>query len=82
MASILLIDDDEHLGAPLAQYFQRFGLRLVQALTPSDGLAQLRPRDRLGFIPVTGPEAVAMARSRAGVIARFLEGIDRLASPG
>lgn len=46
-----------------------------------DGLAQLRPRDRLRFIPVTGPEAVAMARSRTGVIARFLEGIDRLASP-
>lgn len=46
-----------------------------------DGLAQLRPRDRIRFIPLTGPEAVAMARSRAGVIARFLEGIDRLASP-
>ncbi|MBK6869576.1 MAG: response regulator transcription factor [Burkholderiales bacterium] len=42
MASILLIDDDQHLGPPLAQYFQRFGLRLVQSLTPSDGLAQLR----------------------------------------
>ena len=42
MASILLIDDDQHLGPPLAQYFQRFGLRLVQSLTPSDGLVQLR----------------------------------------
>ena len=42
MANILLIDDDEHLGPPLAQYFQRFGLQLAQALTPGDGLARLR----------------------------------------
>ena len=42
MANVLLIDDDEHLGPPLAQYFERFGLRLAQALTPSDGLARLR----------------------------------------
>ena len=41
MANVLLIDDDEHLGPPLAQYFERFGLRLAQALTPSDGLARL-----------------------------------------
>ncbi|MFT4193345.1 response regulator transcription factor [Ottowia sp.] len=42
MPRILLIDDDEHLGPPLAQYFQRFGLALEQALTPGDGLAHLR----------------------------------------
>ena len=42
MPTILLIDDDEHLGPPLAQYFQRFGLALEQALTPGDGLARLR----------------------------------------
>ncbi len=42
MANILLIDDDEHLGPPLAQYFERFGLRLAQALTPGEGLARLR----------------------------------------
>lgn len=42
MANILLIDDDEHLGPPLAQYFQRFDLVLEQALTPSQGLARLR----------------------------------------
>ena len=42
MSTVLLIDDDEHLGPPLAQYFQRFGLRLEQALTPSDGLARLQ----------------------------------------
>jgi OmpR family response regulator RpaB len=42
MSRILLIDDDEHLGPPLAQYFQRFGLVLEQAHTPSEGLARLR----------------------------------------
>ena len=42
MSTILLIDDDEHLGGPLAQYFERFGLRLVQSFTPSGGLARLR----------------------------------------
>ena len=42
MTHILLIDDDEHLGPPLAHYFQRFGLQLAQALTPADGLARLR----------------------------------------
>lgn len=26
MANVLLIDDDEHLGPPLAQYFERIGL--------------------------------------------------------
>ncbi len=42
MSTILLIDDDEHLGGPLAQYFERFGLRLEQSFTPSEGLARLR----------------------------------------
>ena len=42
MPRILLIDDDEHLGPPLAQYFQRFGLVLEQAYTPSQGLARLQ----------------------------------------
>ena len=42
MHRILLIDDDEALGPPLAQYFQRFGLALEQAFTPSAGLARLR----------------------------------------
>jgi two-component system OmpR family response regulator len=42
MPKILLIDDDAHLGGPLAQYFQRFGLELSSALTPSTGLAMLR----------------------------------------
>jgi two-component system, OmpR family, response regulator len=42
MPRILLIDDDEQLGAPLAAYFARFELQLVQATRPSAGLARLR----------------------------------------
>ena len=42
MNRILLIDDDENLGPPLATYFQRFELQLVHATRPSAGLAQLR----------------------------------------
>ncbi|MBS0317754.1 MAG: response regulator transcription factor, partial [Proteobacteria bacterium] len=45
MSRILLIDDDTELGAPLATYFGRFGLELVQALTPASGLARLRAGD-------------------------------------
>jgi len=39
---ILLIDDDEHLGAPLASYFARFDFALDSASRPSEGLAKLR----------------------------------------
>jgi len=42
MPCILLIDDDEQLGPPLAAYFRRFDLTLEQAVRPSDGLARLR----------------------------------------
>ncbi len=42
MHRILLIDDDEHLAAPLAAYLRRFDLELSSALRPSDGLARLR----------------------------------------
>ena len=42
MHRVLLIDDDEQLGAPLARYFQRFELELIHALRPSEGLALLR----------------------------------------
>jgi len=42
MPRILLIDDDEHLGAPLASYFARFGCTLESAVRPSEGLARLR----------------------------------------
>ncbi len=39
---ILLIDDDEQLGEPLAVYVGRFEMQLVHATRPSAGLAQLR----------------------------------------
>ncbi|MDB5945679.1 MAG: DNA-binding response regulator, partial [Ramlibacter sp.] len=42
MHRVLLIDDDEQLGGPLAVYCARFELDLVQALRPSAGLALLR----------------------------------------
>jgi two-component system OmpR family response regulator len=42
MPRLLLIDDDEHLAAPLAAYLQRFDLTLESALRPSLGLARLR----------------------------------------
>ena len=45
MHRILLIDDDEQLGPPLAAYFQRYELQLTQAVKPSDGLARLRAGD-------------------------------------
>ena len=41
MPRILLIDDDEHLGPPLATYFARFDIELVQATRPQQGLALL-----------------------------------------
>jgi two-component system, OmpR family, response regulator len=42
MQRILLIDDDEHLAAPLAAYFARFDLMLDSATYPADGLAKLQ----------------------------------------
>jgi OmpR family response regulator RpaB len=42
MPRILLIDDDEHLAAPLAAYLARFGLVLDSALCPSQGLSMLK----------------------------------------
>ena len=39
---ILLIDDDEQLGEPLAAYVARFEMQLIHAPRPSAGLAQLR----------------------------------------
>lgn len=42
MPRILLIDDDEQLGAPLAAYFQRYEMELEQATRPSTGLARLK----------------------------------------
>ncbi len=46
MPTVLLIDDDEQLGPPLAEYFRRFDLTLELAHRPSTGLAKL---DKGGF---------------------------------
>ncbi|MGE0498976.1 MAG: response regulator transcription factor [Ramlibacter sp.] len=48
MPRILLIDDDAQLGEPLAAYFARYEMQLVQALRPSAGLALLRQDSRRG----------------------------------
>ena len=42
MRHILLIDDDERLSAPLAEYLRRFDLQLDSAVRPGLGLARLR----------------------------------------
>jgi two-component system OmpR family response regulator len=42
LRKLLLIDDDEHLGPPLAAFFRRFDIELHQATRPSAGLALLQ----------------------------------------
>ncbi|HEX6721690.1 MAG TPA: response regulator transcription factor [Burkholderiaceae bacterium] len=42
MPKLLLIDDDEQLGAPLATYLRRFDFELQHATRPSEGLKRLR----------------------------------------
>ena len=42
MPRLLLIDDDEQLGPPLAAYFRRFEFELQHATRPSEGLKCLR----------------------------------------
>ena len=42
MPRILLIDDDEHLGPPLAAYLKRSGFDMQQAVRPSAGLGMLQ----------------------------------------
>jgi OmpR family response regulator RpaB len=42
MRRLLLIDDDERLGPPLAAYLRRFDFELTHATRPSAGLALLR----------------------------------------
>jgi OmpR family response regulator RpaB len=42
MRRLLLIDDDEQLGPPLAAFFKRFDFELQHAKRPSAGLALLR----------------------------------------
>jgi len=42
MPRILLIDDDEHLGPPLAAYLKRYDFEVDCALRPSDALRRLQ----------------------------------------
>jgi OmpR family response regulator RpaB len=42
MHQILIIDDDERLAGPLADYLRRYGIALSNALHPDQGLALLR----------------------------------------
>lgn len=41
MSKILLIDDDQALAPPLREYFDRFGLELINATHPQQGLELL-----------------------------------------
>lgn len=45
MSKILLIDDDEQLGPPLATYFERYDLQLEQVTHPQQGLDALQQND-------------------------------------
>ncbi|WP_424947885.1 response regulator transcription factor [Candidatus Spongiihabitans sp.] len=45
MASILIIDDDDRLAAPLKAYFERYNLALTSATHPKDGLALLKEKN-------------------------------------
>ena len=70
MHRILLIDDDAQLGEPLAAYFRRFEMQLVQALRPSAGLALLHQEGRQGgfdcaILDVMLPEMDGFALCRA-----------------
>lgn len=66
MPRILLIDDDEHLAAPLATYFARFDCVLDSATRPSDGLAKLRAAHYdAAILDVMLPEMDGFALCRA-----------------
>jgi two-component system OmpR family response regulator len=66
MPRILLIDDDQQLGEPLAAYFARFAFQLLQALRPSEGLALLRQgRFDAAILDVMLPEQDGFALCRA-----------------
>ncbi len=66
MPRILLIDDDQALGEPLAAYFGRFGLELQQALRPSEGLALLAQQGfDAAILDVMLPEQDGFALCRA-----------------
>ncbi len=66
MHRILLIDDDEQLAAPLAEYLRRFDFVLEAATRPSSALARLRaePFDA-AILDVMLPEMDGFALCRA-----------------
>ena len=68
MPRILLIDDDEHLAAPLATYFARFDCVLESASRPSEGLARLRAAVAAPTLPASrasqSPEEAPAASGR------------------
>ncbi|MGJ7545762.1 response regulator transcription factor [Variovorax sp. LT1R16] len=66
MSRILLIDDDEHLAAPLTTYFARFDCVLDSATRPSEGLAKLRASHYdAAILDVMLPEMDGFALCRA-----------------
>ena len=57
MASLLIIDDDDRLAAPLKEYFERFNLDLTSATHPNEGLELLKNNDfELVILDVMLPE--------------------------
>lgn len=66
MQRILLIDDDEHLAAPLATYLRRFDFELSSVLLPSAALQRLRDEDfDAAILDVMLPEMDGFALCRA-----------------
>jgi two-component system, OmpR family, response regulator len=65
MRRLLLIDDDEHLAAPLATYLGRFEFALDAATRPSQGLRMLREgRYDAAILDVMLPEMDGFALCR------------------
>ena len=79
MHRLLLIDDDEHLGPPLAAYLRRFDFELQAATRPSDGLALLA---RGGFDAVILDVMSAGVRRRRGLPPYPATGGQRQRHPG
>ena len=66
MHRILLIDDDELLAPPLADYLRRFDMQLDSATTPSTGLSMLRSTPYgAAILDVMLPEMDGFALCRA-----------------
>jgi OmpR family response regulator RpaB len=66
MHRVLLIDDDERLAAPLAEYLRRFDFALEAATRPSSALARLRAEHfDAAILDVMLPEMDGFALCRA-----------------